>query len=154
MFVIGSPQSKMGIQMKHEQGWVERSSCIYSTQTPLTKRFSRAHKLSTKTVSKSCHLLGPVPLRIQNLPQIAASSKANTWCHRHRTTPCTDTFETENTPALMRSSKKFLRKLSYWIGNTLFPLHRIWIEKRHVYGGFILVKKDKQIQIYFGKIKK
>ena len=64
MFVIGSPQSKMGIQMKHEQGWVERSSYIYSTQTP-------AHKMvfqSSQTENKN-------RLKILSLSRIHSESK-------------------------------------------------------------------------------
>ena len=64
MFLIGSPQSKMGIHRKHEQEWVERSSCIYSTQAP-------AHKMvfqSSQTENKN-------RLKILSLSRIHSESK-------------------------------------------------------------------------------
>ena len=58
MFVIGSPQSKMGIQMKHEQGWVGRSSCIYFTQTPAHKMVFQRSRTESKKRLKILSLVG------------------------------------------------------------------------------------------------
>ena len=58
MFVIGSPQSKMGIHRKHEQGWVERSSCIYFTQTPAHKMVFQTSQTEYQNRLKILSLIG------------------------------------------------------------------------------------------------
>ena len=56
MFVIGSPQSK--IHRKHEQGWVERSSCILSTQTIAHKMVFQSSQTENKNRLKILSLVG------------------------------------------------------------------------------------------------
>ena len=48
----------MGIHRKHEQGWVERSSCIYSTQTPAHKMVFQSSKIEYKNRLKIFSLVG------------------------------------------------------------------------------------------------
>ena len=146
MFVIGSPQSKMGIHRKHEQGWVERSSCIYFTQTPAHKMVFQRSRTESKNRLKILSLVGTGS--IQN-PKSAAN--CSEFQGEHMVPPPPHYYRHWHLwdwkyARAHEKLKKVLEEMVSlnWQHHLSTPKNLDW--KRQVFGGFILVQRDKQIQ--------
>ena len=146
MFLIGSPQSKMGIHRKHEQGWVERSSCILSTQTLAHKMVFQSSQTENKNRLKILSLVGTGS--IQN-PKSAAN--CSEFQGEHMVPPPPHYYRHWHLwdwkyARAHEKLKKVLEEMVSlnWQHHLSTPKNLDW--KRQVFGGFILVQRDKQIQ--------